>query len=436
MLPFTAQSAATLARLIRTREATSVAVVEAHLARIAEVNGRLHAVVAMDAEASLAAARAADAALASGAAVGPLHGVPFTVKDWIEAEGLPCAAGFEARRDLVPKLDAPVVARMRAAGAILLGKTKPGIDDAVYPRSRNPYDTARTTGGSSAGEAGIIAAGGSPLGLGSDSGGSLRLPAAWCGIATLKPTAGLVPVTGHFPRVGGMADPRTQIGPMARTVADLALALRVIAGPDDHDPAVVPMPLGDPGELRLAGLRIAVFDTVSGVGPDAKVARALAEAAAAMREAGATVTDARPGRVDEELEITQLYWARTRSYSLSEWRPGKESRLSAEDIERSIFLWDRFNRSMTEFMASYDMVLTPAAPWVAPPIGGERVEDYVYMLPFSLTGWPCAVVRAGTSPDGLPIGVQLAARPWRDHVALAAAGVVERAFGGWVAPPL
>jgi amidase len=422
--------------MIRDRETTSVAVVEAHLGRIAGVNERLKAVVAMDAAAALAAAEAADAALAEGGPVGPLHGVPFTVKDWIEAEGLPCAAGFEARRALVPKRDATVVARMRAAGAILLGKTKPGIDDAVYPRSRNPYGLAKTTGGSSAGEAAIIAACGSPLGLGSDSGGSLRVPAAWCGIATLKPTAGLVPVTGHFPRAGGMADPRTQIGPMARTVADLALVLAVVAGPDGHDPAVVPMPLGGAEQVGLAGLRVAVSGTVSGVRPGADVAHALGEAAAALRAAGATVTEARPQRIDEALEITQLYWARARSYSLGEWRPDKEGKLSTEEVERSVFLWDRFNRSMTEFIDAFDVLLTPAAPWAAPPIGGERVEDYVYTLPFSLTGWPCAVVRAAATPEGLPIGVQLAARPWRDDVALAAAKVIEDALGGWQPPAL
>ncbi len=207
-------SATELAHMIRQREVSSFDVVDAYLSRIADVNPRLNAVVQIAPDAR-ERARAADAALAQGGSIGPLHGVPFTVKDWIEAEGLICAAGFAERSQFLPKRDATVVARMRAAGAILLGKTNVNDGAPVYPRPNNPYDLARSPGGSSSGEAVIIAAGGSPLGLGSDSGGSIRLPAAWCGVAGLRPTSGLVPNTGHFPRIGSMHDPRTTIGPIA-----------------------------------------------------------------------------------------------------------------------------------------------------------------------------------------------------------------------------
>ena len=215
MNPLCAASATSLARMIRERDVSSLEVVDAYLARIDDVNPKLNAVVQIAPDAR-DRARDADAALARGDEVGPLHGVPFTVKDWIEAEGLICAAGFAERAQFVPKRDATVVARMRAAGAILLGKTNVTDGAPVYPRPNNPYDLARSPGGSSSGEAAIIAAGGSPLGLGSDSGGSIRLPAAWCGVAGLRPTSGLVPNTGHFPRIGAMHDPRTAIGPIAR----------------------------------------------------------------------------------------------------------------------------------------------------------------------------------------------------------------------------
>ncbi len=260
----TCASASSLARAIREREVSSGEVVEAHLRRIEAVNPRLNAVAQLTADAARKEAQAADDALARGELRGPLHGVPFTVKDWIETAGVVCAAGIKERRDFVPKRDATVVTRMRAAGAILLGKTIDGVNNPVYGPASNPYDLARMPGASSAGEAAIIAAGGSPLGLGSDSGGSIRYPAHCCGVAGLKPSAGRVPLTGHFPRIDHLSDPRTQIGPLARHVEDLALALEVIAGVDWRDPSVAPVPLGDWRAVELRGLRVATFTAFEG----------------------------------------------------------------------------------------------------------------------------------------------------------------------------
>jgi amidase len=374
--------------------------------------------------------------LRDGTSVGPLHGVPFTVKDWIETVDLPCAAGFEERRNYVPKRDATTVARMREAGAILLGKTKPGNDDKVYPRANNPYDMARTPGGSSAGEAAIIAAGGSPLGLGSDSGGSLRWPAHCCGIATLKPTYGLVPNTGHFPRISPMSDPRTVIGPMARSVADLSLALAIIAGIDMRDPGVVPVALETPSAVGLRGLRVAVYTQMPGARPSAATVAATLAAAKALAGQGMAVEEATPPRLEESLPITVAYWSRERSTSLTEWAPGGPGTVTASEIERSLFAWDRFRRSMLGFMESYDAIVCPVAETAAPlnetPTTGET---FVYTLPYSLTGYPVAVVRAGASVEGLPIGVQVVAKPWKDHVAIAVAACIEEASGGWQAPP-
>jgi amidase len=422
-------SATELVRMIRERAVSSREVAEAHVRRIAEVNGRVHAVVQSDAEAVMRAAGSADETLARGDDVGPLHGVPFTVKDWIETSDYVCAAGFAERRDFVPKRDATVVARMRAAGAILLGKTNVNDGSPVYERPANPHDLARSPGGSSSGEAAIIAAGGSPLGLGSDSGGSIRLPAAWCGVAGLKPTTGRVPNTGHFPRIGELSDTRTAIGPLARRVEDLALALRVVAGPDGRDPGVPPVPLAEASAVDVAGLRVAFYAEMPGASPASEVVRVTRAAAAALRDTGASVSEATPPRLDESKRITVAYWERTRSISHSEWRPYKQSTLSADDTEQSVFEWERFRASMLRFMADYDVIVCPAAADVAPPHREITGDDFVYTLPYSLTGYPVVVVPCGES-GGMPVGMQVVAAPWRDDVALAAAAAIERALGG------
>jgi amidase len=422
--------ATALARMIRERTASVREVAVAHLDRIAAVNPRINAVVQSDPDAVMAAAARADEMLARGGAVGSLHGVPFTVKDWIETSDYVCAAGFEQRRDFVPKRDATVVARMRAAGAILLGKTNVNDGSPVYATPHNPHDLTRSPGGSSSGEAAIIAAGASPIGLGSDSGGSIRLPAAWCGIAALKPTTGLVPNTGHFPRIPHMRDPRTTIGPLARRVEDLALAIVVIASPDGRDPGAIPMPLGDPASVDVAALRVAWYTDMPGASPSPSAVAATRAAIGALRDAGASVTEAMPPRMDESMPITVAYWARAASLSPTEWQPYRPSTLTADEIERSIFEWERFRASMLRFMHDYDVIVCPAVSDIAPHGRLMSDDDVVYTLPYSLTGYPVAVVRCGDS-NGMPVGVQAVAAPWRDHVALAAAAAIERAFGGW-----
>src|SRR6266545_378925 len=264
----TSAPAEQLARLIRDGEVSAVEAVEAHIERIADVNGVLNAVVQVDAKRAVKAAQAADRAHADGAALGPLHGVPFTAKDNFLTAGVVTAVGVRERAAAVPTEDATAVARLRAAGAILLGKTNcppwgggSVTDNELYGRTNKPYDVGRTPGGSSGGEAAIIAACGSPWGLGNDSGGSLRQPAHFCGIACIKPTAGLVPVTGVIDdegELGAISDPRTQVGPLARTVGDVALVLSVIAGPGTREPDVPPVALGDAYEVELRGLRALV----------------------------------------------------------------------------------------------------------------------------------------------------------------------------------
>jgi amidase len=424
-------SATELAALIHAREASAVEVVEAHLARIEAVNGAVGAVVQIDAERALATAAAVDA----GPSRGPLAGVPFTVKDNLSAAGIEMAIGAPERVGVVPDADATAVARLRAAGAILLGKTNcptygGGIetDNEVYGRTNNPFDLERTPGGSSGGEAAAVAARMSPCGLGTDSGASVRLPAHFCGLASIKPTAGRVPVSGvldDLGQIGALGDPRTQIGALARSVADVALLLRLVAGPDGADGGVVPVPLEDSAAVDLGGLRVGWFGENGLHAPTRDTAVTVEGAAAALREAGCTVEETEQPGGGHELTID--IW---RSYG----------DMSADELYGILRRWDAYRGEMLAFLAAHDVLLSPVFPGPArrhgtmnPP--GE-MDPTSYTTPYSLTGWPAATVRCGTSEEGLPICVQVVARPWRDDVALAAASRLAEALGGWQPPPL
>ena len=431
-MELTGVTATALARLIARREVTAREVAEAHLRRIEAVNPRINAVVALDAARALAAADAADAAAAPA---GPLHGVPFTVKDNLAADGVEMAIGASERVGVVPGADATAVARMRAAGAILLGKTNcpeygGGIetDNPVHGRTSNPYDPARTPGGSSGGEAAIVAAEGSPCGLGTDSGASVRLPAHFCGLASLKPSAGRVPLTGVLDdegQLGTLGDPRTQVGPLARSVEDVALLLRVVAGPDGRDGGVAPVALGAHADVDLRGLRVAVQTANDLDAPTPATVAAVAAAADVLRAAGASVEDAR--HPDGGHELTIEVW---RSYGEG---------VPAAELWRLLRRWDGFRTRMLAFAARHDLLLCPVFDGPARPHGTMNVPGALdptsWTTPHSLTGWPAATVRAGTSPEGLPLDVQLVAGPWRDDVALAAALRVERELGPWPRVP-
>jgi amidase len=297
--PLLAASAGDLAARIRGGEVTSEAVVSAHLARIADVNPRLNAVVQVRADAALADACAADRAVAVGAALGPLHGVPITIKDSFDTAGLVSTGGTLGRAGALPAADATIVGRLKAAGAIVLGKTNtPELtlayeaDNLVYGRTRNPYDLSRGTGGSSGGAAAIVAAGGAPLDIGSDTAGSIRFPAHCCGVAGLKPSSGRVPRTGHIIGAGGLQQWLTTIGPIARHVADLEMAFGLIAGPDDIDPHVVPVPMRPSSLVDLQGLRAAVFIDTTLARATGDVRDAVERSAAALAAAGVEVEHA------------------------------------------------------------------------------------------------------------------------------------------------
>ena len=449
-------SATSLAKSIAARSLSSEEVVRAFLERIEAVNTELNAVVQLASERALPEARAADAALAPGQSLGPLHGVPMTIKDSLDTEGVISTGGTKGRAAYVAVRDASVVARLRAAGAILLGKTNtPELtlsfetNNAIYGRTSNPYDLARTSGGSSGGAAAIVAAGGSPFDIGSDFGGSIRLPAHCCGIAGIKPSSGRVPRTGHIYPFGGILDSFQQIGPLARSVEDLALLLPVISGPDWIDPMIVPMPLGDPNEVALPELRVA-FHTDNGVAtPTQEIVEAIRSAGRAVGETGAHVEELRPPGIDESYEIASslfsadggaasrrlLAAAGTEDSSLGD----RGEALSPVERDALHKRWDRFRSSMLSFLADWDVLLSPVNANPALPHGesmAEGLAGFSYTMTYNLLGWPGTVVRGGTSPDGLPIGVQIVSRPWREDVGLAVASHLEQALGGFRPPPL
>jgi amidase len=451
-------SATKLAQAIRAKEVSSQEVVDAHLQRIEAVNPQLNAVVQMTAETARSQARLADAALARGAITGPLHGVPMTIKDSFDTKDVISTAGTQGRASFVPKEDATVVARLRAAGAILLGKTNsPELtlagetNNLIYGRTNNPYDLSRTPGGSSGGAAAIVAAGGSPLDVGSDTGGSIRVPAHFCGIAGIRPTSGRVPRTGHIVSFDvGILDALTQVGPMTRFVEDLILTLPILAGIDWRDPAIVPMPLADPDSVSLKGLRAAFYLDNGVASPSLETAEVVRTVARLLSEAGLSVEENRPPGVERSRDLfirlfladggagvrRLLQKAGTTQVSPDiEWTQS-DSALSPVELTDLMAEWGMFRSQMLLFLEAYDVIICPVSAHPAVPHGGTDSSSLSYTMTYNLTGWPSVVVRGGTSPEGLPIGVQVVARPWREEVALAVAQQIESTLGSWQRPLL
>jgi amidase len=461
----TSKSAGELASAIRAKQLSSRAIVEAHLEQIAKVNPKLNAIVQLTADSARKEADEADAALSRGDVKGPLHGVPITIKDTLETKGVICTGGTRGRANYVPDADATAVARLRAAGGIILGKTNvPELagaiesDNLVYGRTNNPYDLARTPGGSSGGESAIVAACGSPLGLGTDAGGSIRIPAHFCGLAAIKPTSGRVPRTGQFPMPMGARNAVFHVSLIARKVDDLALALPIISGPDFRDHSIVGMPLLEAKAVALKGLKVAYFEDDGVAAPTKEIGAAVRDSAKALMETGVKIEENRPpdagkaGTVYHDMSrgdggagiraflkiigsdpISPLF-EQALTYSVAPAFPNTTLALAA------FVRWDAFRNSMLRFIENYDAVLSPVAPFAALPHGTSFEEQnrrgFGYAQMHNLTGWPSATVRVGTSPEGLPLNVQVAARPWREDVALALVAHLERTFGGWKRPEM
>jgi amidase len=448
------------ARLIRSGEVSATELVEAHFRRIQKVNPCLDAVAELLEETARQSAARVDRERAQGNPLPALAGVPFSIKDSIEVEGTVCSAGTLGRKSAAPSIqDATVVARLRGAGAIPIARTNlPDLlfafesDNLIRGRTNNPYDFSRTSGGSSGGEAALIAACGSPFGLGSDAAGSVRLPAHFCGIASIKPTSGRLPRTGHVPPAGGWIETLWQIGPMARRVEDLSSLMALLAAPDAQDHTVIGMPFGDPTDVRMKDLRIAFF-TDNGIVPaEPETIAVVQRAAASLANEVNRIEERRPPGVEEsyELEMRMIgpdggdglraYLAAigsTRTHPLLDGWLGKLEpyRTTLAGFAEYWSVLDRFRARMFAFFENYDAIISPVFPQAALP-HGRSIEErtfkgFSYTMTHNVTGWPAAVVRCGQTAPGLPIGVQIAAHPWREDVALRIAAQLESAFGGW-----
>ena len=454
-------SATKLAKMIRDRELRCRDVVQAHIDRIEHVNPVLNAVVYKNYDAALARAKVADDALDRGEIWGPLHGLPVTIKDLYWTKGIQTTGATIGRKTWVPDEDATAVRRWTEAGAVILGKTNSpelGLayetNNDVFGRTNNPYDPKRTCGGSTGGEGAIIAACGSPLGLGGDAGGSIRVPAHFCGIAGIKPTWGRIPSGGALtggPFAGVFF---TQRGPLARTVEDLALSLPILAGPDGSDPYVFPVVWRDPRSVDISKLKVA-FHVDNGIAsPVTPVRETVQRAAKALANEVTTVDERRPPGVEESYDLymslikEMRFTVLRRLEALGTENPSPllrdlfraveaHARNRPEHPEQTMSRWHSFKQEMLSMWNDCDVVVCPvnALPAIEHGTSWEKLTSFSYTMTYNLTGFPAAVVRCGTSADGLPIGVQVVAPPWREDIALAVAGYLEANFGGWQPPP-
>jgi amidase len=466
MTDFCAATAEELALGIRLKRWSATEVLEAHLACVHVRNADLNALVFVDENGARRRAGEADRALARGEVWGPLHGVPVTIKDSLSTAGVRTTAGFPPLANYFPEHDATAVARVRRAGAVIVGKTNLPLlamdfqcNSPLLGRANNPWDLTRTPGGSTGGGAAAVASGMSPLEIGSDIGGSVRIPAHYCGICSFKPTEHRVSVAGHIPEPPGA--PRgvrhmAIVGPLARSVGDLRVALRILAGPDGDLWETPPAPL-EP--VVVTQPRVAWIDDFGNCPVTADTRRLLASLATTLAQAGWSVRRAGPALDFEPLWETfgQLLWCEIGSSQPPEVEAESARNLTTSDddpmmrgIKSAVGATMRlFTRVMTKrdgfigvlerFLDDYDVLLCPVtvgpairhcAPGTPVPVENGAVTymmgGLAYTAPFNLTGSPVAVLPMGQSAEGLPLGVQVVGRRWDDMRVLAVAEAIER----------
>lgn len=467
-------SAVDLARWVRTKKISSSELVDATIRRIERVNPSLNAVVHTRFAAAREEARRADERVAKEANPPPFLGVPCTIKEFFAVEGAPQTGGLVARRGTTSSQDAPTVARLRAAGAIVVGTTnvpEGGIwietYNALYGRTNNPWDTRRTCGGSSGGEGAIVGAGGSPFGLGSDIGGSIRIPAAFCGIVGHKPSGRLVPNGGQFPAPSGNALAMLCPGPMARRVADLLPLLRVLAGPDPSDPVCSPIEIGDPQTVDVKDMVVHVALSNGRFRSSDAVQRGVEDGARALEKKGAKVVRFDESRLARGLE----YWAASLAEGaevaydellasgtgkakigvgreLAKLVVGKSNHTFpalavaflgglvgglSSSTKKMAEAAARLKRDLEELLGDRGVLLHPAYTRTAPRHHDvwRTPFDAAYTAIFNVMETPVTTVPVGFDRDAMPVGIQVIAAPRRDHVALRAAEVIEATYGGW-----
>jgi fatty acid amide hydrolase 2 len=471
---FLSASAFDLAARLRAGAITSAAVVDAHIERIQEVNGALNALVVERFAEARAEAHAADARLASEdpATLPPLLGVPCTIKEFIQVEGMPHTAGLVSRRDRIAPEDATVVQRLREAGVVVMGLTnvpEGGLwmetHNRIYGRTNNPWDVRRTSGGSSGGEGALVAAGATPFGIGSDIAGSIRIPAAFCGVFGHKPSGRLVPNTGHFGAGESEDSAMLVTGPLTRRASDLMPLLRIIAGPDDRDPHTRPFDLPDPETLDLARIRVLPLLRVGRSRPRQVMRDAVQRVARALEARGARVVEWTPPR---SIKLAFEIWASslslasdvTYAHVLGEGdaiSPLRELlRIAArrsdhtlpavgasllEEVYRRLPVGHRrlvdagrnLRDAIEEAVGDEGVLLTPPYTRPAPRHNAAlaTASDAVLTALYSVFELPITQVPVFNDARGLPVGVQVVAARGRDHVPIRVALAVEEAFGGW-----
>jgi amidase len=450
-------TATQLAKSIQAKETTSYDAVTASLQRISEVNPILNAVFQLQSEHALENAKLADNALNNGKTFGPLHGIPFTLKDLFDTKGVVTTAGSKMWKDRVPAHDSTIAHRLKAAGAILVGKSNtPELslsdecNNAIYGRTNNPYDRTRTAGGSSGGAASIVAARGVPFDIGSDVGGSIRLPAHFCGVAGFKPTRGLIPTTGHTPAYSGVFTSFNHAGPIARSVDDLSLLTRILRGADHTDPFAVDTHWHDPDNVDVRELRIGWYTddgkaNVTGICGDV-----VHMAVDALKQIGCRTKETHPKSVSEGGELLVRHYLYDGSQSLrdltTDWPKdsigdelagwlklgGDQTIDEARAVNARLA---SFRHEMMRVWADADVLIAPVAPITAFKHGdADGTANSWMMQGFNLTGWPVAVIPIAQEIAGLPAGVQIIGRPMKDHEVLATAKAIEKATAG-VQPP-
>ena len=449
-------NATDLAGMIAAGDVSSLEVVDSHLDRIEEVNGWLNAVTRVLADEARVAAKDADKAVAAGDELGPLHGVPCTIKENVDVAGTPTTQGLPVFADLISPTDAPLVERLRSAGAIPIGRTnlpelglRISTDNPLHGLTRNPWHPERTAGGSSGGEGSAIASGMSPLGLGNDIGGSVRNPAFCCGITAIKPTQGRLPAFSVFEHDQNPAL-SSQImltdGPMARSVSDLRTAMGILNGRDIRDPRSVDVPLDGPDAKRQA----AVVKHIPGVDCHPSVIEGIERAASSLAEAGWEIVESTPPGIDLCSEIWAHLLGADVSLLMDAARPILSKEMAealdsgiTEQFSREIISPDvihversRLAREWSLFFAENPVVIMPT--WPHPPFEHgadireesrqELVETLRFITPANVLGLPSVALPVGVS-DALPQGVQCITDRWRDDLALKAAGDIEESVG-------
>ena len=447
-------SAKELAAAIRDRRMSAMEVLESHLERIDERNPALNAIVTFDADAARDRARLADEAVARGAELGPLHGVPFTLKDAFATAGMRTTVGFPPF-DHVPQTDSTVAARLEAAGAVLIGKTNVAqllgdyqTSNPIFGRSNNPWDVGRTPGGSSGGAAAAVASGMTPFEIGTDLSGSIRIPAHFCGVFGFKPTehrvslGGVVPDPHNSPRTVRLM---SCVGPIARTVDDLALVYSIIAGPDRLDTDIPPVPIDDASSPDVRRLRIAVAPSFGGLPLAEDIRDALNRLSRQLQDAGATVDE-------PDLPIANVADDLSRSGALigmmlSAAQPDQKPAATLADYFKALAQRDASITAWDAFFDRWDALLcapcmTSAFPHCEPgsplTVNGAAVDYWTvgaHTTAFNYSGSPAVVLPCGLDRSRLPIGVQLVGKRWSDSRLLGIARVVSGFTGGFQPPP-